>query len=312
MIQVMGCSVQRRHAAPGRSLRLRRADARIDKSTRGARHTVHRRGRRALTLRGPAAILPALPLILLPRTVPIILVADDNPVSLRFFADALERLGLESEPAHDGIEALARARRTRFDLLLLDARMPGLGGAEALARIRAEPGPSRDAPALATTAEVDDAVRARLGEAGFAGVIAKPVTLHALRSALAVLLPIAADGSAQASADGLDDARALAATGGDASILAALRGLLIAELDALPAEIAGFAARNDTEALRDRLHRLDASAGFCGTPALTRACAMLRTAHDAESAWPAAATAAFLAACAEVRARLAEAASTRG
>lgn len=241
--------------------------------------------------------------------MPNILVADDNPVSLRFFADALASLGVTSELAHDGVETVARAGRTRFDLLLLDARMPGLDGSEALARIRAEPGESRDAPALATTAEAGDSVRRRLVAAGFVGVIAKPVTVDALRAALARHLPELSDlatPAAPASADGLDDARALAATGGDASILAALRGLLIAELDALPAEIADIGARRDASALRDRLHRLDASAGFCGAPALTNACAVLRIAIDTGADWPHAPAEAFLAACAGVRARLAK------
>jgi len=257
------------------------------------------RRRRALTLRDAGAILPVLPLLRSPIAVPNILVADDNPVSLAFFADALRELGLSSELAHDGVETVACATRTRFDLLLLDARMPGFDGAEALARIRAEPGPSRQAPALATTAEAGDDVRLRLMDAGFAGVIAKPVTLDALRAALASHLAV--DGG-----DGLDDARALAATGGDASILAALRGLLIAELDALPPEIADFGARSDLAGLRDRLHRLDASAGFCGAPALMEACAKLRTASERSADWPQEAADQFLAACADVRARLAK------
>jgi CheY-like chemotaxis protein/HPt (histidine-containing phosphotransfer) domain-containing protein len=255
--------------------------------------------RHALTLRDAGAILPALPLLRSRIAVPNILVADDNPVSLAFFADALAQLGVASELAQDGLETVARASRTRFDLLLLDARMPGLDGAQALARIRAQAGPSRQSPALATTAEAGDDARARLLEAGFAGVIAKPVTIDALRAALARHL------AAEAS-DGLDDARALAATGGDASILAALRGLLITELDALPLEIAACGARGDIAALRDRLHRLDASAGFCGAPALAVACSTLRAAIDAGTGWPNAATDAFLAACANVRARLAK------
>jgi len=269
----------------------------------GARQT-------ALTVRDAGAILPALPLLRLPTAVPKILVADDNPVSLRFFADALEALGVSSELAHDGVETVACADRTRFDLLLLDARMPGLDGTEALARIRAGTGPSQRTPALATTAEAGDAVRARLVDAGFSGVIAKPVTIEALRTALARHLPDALGDAGRApgnASDGLDDAHALAATGGDASILAALRGLLIAELDALPAEIAGFGERGDAAGLRDRLHRLDASAGFCGAPALTRACATLRGALDANADWPHAAASAFLAACADVRAGLAKA-----
>ena len=256
------------------------------------------RRRRALTLRDAGAILPALPLLRSRIAVPNILVADDNPVSLAFFADALAQLGMSSELARDGVEAVARASRARFDVLLLDAHMPGLGGIEALARIRAESGPSQLAPALATTAETGDDARSRLVEAGFAGVIAKPVTVDALRAALTQHL--AADGG-----DGLDDARALAATGGDASILAALRGLLIAELDALPGEVAELGARSDFAGLRDRLHRLDASAGFCGAKALADACAKLRASLEAGD-WPHAATDAFLAACANVRARLAK------
>jgi CheY-like chemotaxis protein len=276
----------------------------IDKSAREERHAVPNRRRRALTVCGGGAILPALPLLRSRSAVPNILVADDNPVSLSFFADALARLGVATELAHDGLETVARARRTRFDLLLLDARMPGLGGADALARIRASAGPSQRTTALATTAEAGDAARAQLVDAGFAGVIAKPVTVDALRAALARHLPAGAAGLA--GGDALDDDRALAATGGDASILAALRGLLIAELDALPAEIAGWDERGDVAALRDRLHRLDASAGFCGAPALAAASAALRTRIDADAAWTRPAIDAFLVACAGVRAQLAK------
>jgi CheY-like chemotaxis protein len=244
--------------------------------------------------------------------VPNVLVADDNPVSLRFFEDVLAQIGLESESARDGTEAVALARRSRFDLLLLDARMPGLDGADALARIRALPGPSREAVALATTAGADETTRLALIGAGFANVVAKPVTVEGLRTALGRYLEIGPGSAHTTDIDerDLDDARALVATGGDASILAALRGLLIAELDALPAELADMCARGDAAALRDRLHRLDASAGFCGAPALARAGAKLRAALAAP-AWPETAIADFLAACAEVRARLAASVPSR-
>ena len=242
--------------------------------------------------------------------MPNILVADDNPVSLRFFAEALAQLGAPSELAHDGLETVAKAGRMRFDLLLLDARMPGLDGADALARIRSGPGPSRDAIALATTADAGADARRALIEAGFVDVIAKPVTVDALRTALALHLGdvIRDDGQAVGTAgDALDDVRALAAVGGDVSILAALRGLFLAELDALPAELAEIGTRADAPALRDRLHRLDASAGFCGAPALVRACATLRLAVEQAPQWPDTAVADFLAACAEVRAKLVKA-----
>jgi CheY-like chemotaxis protein len=240
--------------------------------------------------------------------VPNILVADDNPVSLRFFADALAQIGLDCAVANDGLEAAAHAERAPFDLLLLDAQMPGLDGAQALARIRARPGPSRDAVALATTADAGAATRATLLQAGFAEVVAKPVTVQALRDALSRHLPDLRGEAAAAptsSAEQLDERGALTAAGGDASIVVALRSLLVGELDTLPAELADLEARSDIAGLRDRLHRLDASAGFCGTPALTRAGTALRAALDAQPGWPRAACADFLGVCANVRAQLA-------
>lgn len=238
--------------------------------------------------------------------MPRLLIADDNPLSLRFFADAAAQLGIDCALAENGSQALELARRDRFDLLLLDARMPMLGGPDVLARLRAESGPSRTAPAVATTADASVEARDGLLDAGFAEVIAKPVGIHDLHAAIARHLGIADAGSAPAgtAANALDDVLALAAAGGDPGIVDALRGLLMAELDALPAEIAAIGARADAEALRDRLHRLDASAGFCGTPQLVRAGAALRAALATTHDWPHMAISEFLAASAEVRALL--------
>lgn len=243
---------------------------------------------------------------------PRILVADDNPLSLRFLAEAVTMFGFECVEAADGAEALACAQREAFDLLLLDARMPGHGGAEVLARIGSAAGPSQHAIALASTADDAPETAAALRRAGFAAVLPKPLTLDTLRDALAthVALPCAADAeqAAPIPSPTLDDQRALAAAGGDDTIVAALRGLFLHELDALPAELAAIAARRDAAALRERLHRLDASAGFCGAPALPRAAALLRQALEAP-AWPQAALADFLAVCERTRTLLAAALS---
>lgn len=226
---------------------------------------------------------------------PRVLVADDNPPSLRFLEAALHDIGCVPLAVTDGVAACEAATAATFDLLLLDARMPGLGGADALARIRGGGGPSCTAVAIATTAAPEADVRAALLAAGFAEVLHKPLGLAELRTALARFLPTHGHTD-----DGLDDAQALAAAGGDQAIVDALRGLLAGELDALPAEIAALAARGDADGLRDRLHRLDASAGFCGVPALAAANTRLRAAL-ATSPWPEADVASFLKVCAAMR-----------
>lgn len=214
--------------------------------------------------------------------MPRILVADDNPLSLRFLVAALAVPGIECSEAADGDAAVELALARRHDLLLLDARMPGCNGADALARIRARAGPSRDAIAIATTADDDGATRAGLLARGFSLVLGKPMAAEALLDAVRRQLPLAV---AEDPPAWIDEAQALRVAGGDPAIAAALRGLLAQELEILPDELRRFAEQSDPAALRERLHRLDASAGICGVMQLREAVARVRSGLD-EARWP--------------------------
>ena len=251
------------------------------------------------------AILPAIAIGMCDMTARV-LVADDNPLSLEFLAAAILGFGLGCETAADGEAALAKASAHAFDLVLLDARMPRRSGAEALAAIRRGRGPSSAVPARATTAAATPETRAALLGAGFLDVLLKPLAIAELHAALLAHVP-SRDEMATAAVARLDDRSALAAAGGDAAIVAALRGLFASELDALPAEIRQIGARRDAAALHERLHRLDASAGFCGAPTLKAAAATLRSTLAASPEWPDRAMDDFLAACERVRALLAHA-----
>jgi CheY-like chemotaxis protein len=214
--------------------------------------------------------------------MPRILVADDNPLSLRFLVAALAAPGIECDEAVDGDGAVMLARSRRHDLLLLDARMPGCGGADALARIRVEDGPSRDAIAVATTADDSAAARRDLLARGFAQVLPKPIAAQALRDMVQRHLRGAV---AEASPAWIDDAQALRVAGGDRTIAVALGGLLAQELADLPDELQRYTRDADAAGLLERLHRLDASAGICGVPPLRDAIARVRSALEGAH-WP--------------------------
>lgn len=187
---------------------------------------------------------------------PRVLVADDDAASRRFLGDALQTLGACVQDCADGHEALQWARDQRFDLLLLDCRMPGAGACEVLAALQASGGASCGSPAIASSAELDAAAERTLLACGFRDVLRKPCNLDALRRVLALLpgnLPV------------LDDATALCASG-NATTMLALRQLLRNELALLERDL-GLPQRDDAQ-LADRLHRLRSSCGFCGTPAL--------------------------------------------
>ncbi len=251
-------------------------------------------------------ILPALAVRML-RTMSKsrLLVADDNLLSLAFFREALAPLDVDTVECADGGQALQLALGGAFDVLLLDARMPVMGGIDVLLRVRAESGPSRDAIALATTADNDSPARLALLAAGFAEVLVKPIRLDALRAAIGRHIVLRDMQDDQDTA--LDDRQSLAAAGGDRVIAVALRALLSAELEQLPTELAAISSRRDVPALLDRLHRLDASAGFCGVPALVAA--GLRMRNALVNGWLDADIARFLATCHAVRERLVQTAS---
>ena len=101
-----------------------------------------------------------------------ILLADDNPVNRAVAAGLLERRGHQVTAVADGTAAVAAAAASRFDLILLDWRMPGLDGLAAARAIRALPGEAPPLYLLTAHAQAEAAEQSRA--AGLAGVLAKP------------------------------------------------------------------------------------------------------------------------------------------
>jgi CheY-like chemotaxis protein len=110
-----------------------------------------------------------------------ILIADDKASSRELVRTVLERAGYEVTEAADGAEAVALARATGPDLVLLDLHMPVLDGFGAMGQLRAEPRFAAT-PVVALTASAMDGDREHAMTAGFSGYITKPIRLAALRA----------------------------------------------------------------------------------------------------------------------------------
>ena len=65
------------------------------------------------------------------------LIVDDEPQIRRVLRSTLAARGYEVQDAPTGEDALESLRQSRFDLVLLDVNMPGMGGLEACREIRA-------------------------------------------------------------------------------------------------------------------------------------------------------------------------------
>ena len=113
-----------------------------------------------------------------------ILVVDDNATN-RMVAETLcEMFDCTSEPAIDGIEAVEAARSGRFDLILMDIKMPRMDGVTATREIRALPGGAGRVPIIALTANADREDAAAYIAAGMNGVVEKPMKPETLLQAL--------------------------------------------------------------------------------------------------------------------------------
>jgi signal transduction histidine kinase/CheY-like chemotaxis protein len=116
------------------------------------------------------------------------LLAEDNDINATIAQKALRRLGFEVVRAHDGKEAASlgaaasRGESPRFDLILMDIKMPGLDGCEASRAIRREEKAcgAKATPIIALTANAMESDRRACLAAGIDEFLVKPVELSKL------------------------------------------------------------------------------------------------------------------------------------
>ena len=117
----------------------------------------------------------------------LILIVEDNDKNRKLVRDVLTFKGyevIESETGEEGVR-LAQERRPR--LVLMDIRLPGIDGVEALRRLRAEDA-TRGIPVMAMTASVMSEDRQKIMAAGFDGYQSKPINVSDFVAAVAQLL----------------------------------------------------------------------------------------------------------------------------
>jgi two-component system phosphate regulon response regulator PhoB len=108
-----------------------------------------------------------------------VLVADDDPQNRELLEEVCRSEGFEVEGVGSGDRALDAARRRTFDLLLLDAAMPGMDGLEVCRLLKADP-ETASVPVMIVTASLEDSVRDRATELGAAAFVTKPFRIFEL------------------------------------------------------------------------------------------------------------------------------------
>lgn len=251
-----------------------------------------------LTEAGALALSAPEPAVAAPLSSLDILLAEDSDLSAEMLLAFLTPRGHRVVRAVNGLEALSALAMGRFDLVIMDIRMPVMDGLEATAAIREGrvPGVPADLPILALTAHGATGDRDRILAAGATEYLAKPVNLDRLLQAMARL---AAGGGGEGSGadanktvpaagpeageEAFDSGRAeaLENLGDDAALYDRLCAIFLRDT---PADRLRLRQALDAGNLEDTVlvaHALKGNAGVIGaTQAATRARALEMTARE--------------------------------
>jgi signal transduction histidine kinase/CheY-like chemotaxis protein len=115
-----------------------------------------------------------------------LLVAEDNPTNRLVLSTLLGQVGLDAHMVENGQEAVAACDDAAWDLVLMDVQMPVMDGVTAVRAIRArEAAEGRPrVPVIALTANAMSHHRAEYLAAGMDAMVAKPIQLGDLLTAM--------------------------------------------------------------------------------------------------------------------------------
>ena len=225
-----------------------------------------------------------------------VLVADDIPTNREVIGRILDRAGHSVTLVSDGEEVLEAMARSRYDFVLLDRNMPGMGGVEALQALRLVSHGKDRLPVIMLSADVTPEAKREAMEAGADGFLPKPIEALRLLDALQSLSagapqearapePPRAAGKPPAEAAAvvnLDTLGQLESLGSSAGFVEKLADVFLADTTALVGRMKKSLAGRNYHEFRSLLHAMKGSAASMGTDRLTRVCSDIGGLSDPE------------------------------
>ncbi len=204
----LGASTARAHGGTGLGLHISREFARLMEGDLVATSTPGKGSTFRITLplrlAEPSASREAQADTVGPSGIRLLIV-DDHEVNRQAFSLMLQAFCDEIVSVEDGERALALLAVERFDLVLMDIHMPGMGGVEAMRRLRSTPGMNSRIPVIALTGSASPDDAALYAAAGADAMVTKPVEARELLSEIDRVL------GGDAATPGVEDGLALGA-----------------------------------------------------------------------------------------------------
>ena len=201
-----------------------------------------------------------------------VLLAEDNPVNVKYAVALLEKWGHRVTVATNGREAIDRAMEQRFDIALVDVQMPEVGGLDVARRIRTNEATTGDRlPIVALTARAMKGDREECLEAGMDDYVSKPIKSDALKAAMERAMDAAGRTSGNP-----PTRRGAPELVDDNQLLAELAAMFLTERPRWVEEIRRAVHGEDAGLLERSAHHLKGAVGFFkGSETAARLCAEL-------------------------------------
>jgi CheY-like chemotaxis protein/HPt (histidine-containing phosphotransfer) domain-containing protein len=238
-----------------------------------------------------------------------VLCAEDFPTNQIIIRMMLEDLGHQVDIADNGLLAVEACARTRYDLVLMDGRMPEMDGASATRLIRAggppeAPVQDRDLMIVALTANASEEDRIRYLGSGMDDFLTKPIEESALHCQLSRAIarqrqrgiPMTPMGELARPPTTLELDAMFGVSTGPAAVPAAvstraalrstdlkarMRAAFANDVPSRRADLEAAVAARDHEAAGRLLHGIKGSAAYLDAAELHKLCGELETAADA-------------------------------
>ena len=118
-----------------------------------------------------------------------ILVVDDNEMNLLVASKLLKDTQMKIDIVSSGFGCLAKINEKKYNLILMDIKMPELDGVETLRRIRNGNSINVDTPVIALTADVVAGVKEKYIKEGFIDYISKPIDAKKFEAKVGSYIP---------------------------------------------------------------------------------------------------------------------------
>jgi two-component system sensor histidine kinase RpfC len=226
-----------------------------------------------------------------------VLAADDNATNREVISKILERAGHSPALVADGEEVLECLERERYDIVILDRNMPGLGGIETVQALRLMTRGDERLPVIILSADATPIAKREALEAGADAFLPKPVEalrlLHEMqtlcggqpaapRRAEVSLRPRAARGEESVAVINTETLEHLSELGSSPAFVERLMKVFLADNSALLGRIETALAARNYQDFRALVHATKGSSASMGTDRLTRLCDTLGKLSDAE------------------------------